>query len=60
MQLADPERILFGTDFPALSEKDVQGLIQGLASNPLLQPADLEMIERPNALQLFPRLRQPA
>ena len=60
LQLADPERILFGTDFPALSEKDVQGLIQGLATNPLLQSADLEMIERRNALQLFPRLRHPA
>jgi hypothetical protein len=43
-----------------LSEKDVQGLIQGLASNPLLKPADLKMIERRNALQLFPRLRHPA
>jgi predicted TIM-barrel fold metal-dependent hydrolase len=60
LQLADPERILFGTDFPALSEEDVKGLIQGLAGNPLLQRADLEMIERRNALQLFPRLRHPA
>ncbi len=34
-------------------------LIQALASNPLLQPGDLEMIQRHNALQLFPRLRRP-
>lgn len=60
LQLADPERILFGTDFPALSEEDVRGLIQGLTGNPLLQPGDLEMIGRRNALQLFPRLRHPA
>jgi 6-methylsalicylate decarboxylase len=59
LQLADPEYILFGSDFPALFEEDVQGLIQGLASNPLLQPDDLEMIQRRNALQLFPRLRRP-
>ncbi len=59
LQLAAPERILFGSDFPALSEEDVQGLIQALASNPLLQPDDLEMIQRRNALQLFPRLRRP-
>ena len=60
LQLADPERILFGSDFPALPEEDVQGLIQGLTGNPLLQPSDLEMIGRRNALQLFPRLRHPA
>ncbi len=59
LQLADPEHILFGSDFPALFEEDVQSLIQALASNPLLQPGDLEMIQRRNALQLFPRLRRP-
>jgi 6-methylsalicylate decarboxylase len=60
LQLADPERILFGSDFPALFEEDVQRLIQALAGNPLLQPGDLEMIQRSNALQLFPRLQRPS
>ena len=30
-----------------------------LAGNPLLKAGDLEMIQRRNALQLFPRLGQP-
>jgi 6-methylsalicylate decarboxylase len=58
LQLADPEHILFGSDFPALFEEDVQPLIQALIDNPLLQPG-LEMIQRRNALQIFPRLRRP-
>ena len=60
LQLADPERILFGSDYPALFEEDVHSLIQALAGNPLLKAGDLEMIQRRNALQLFPRLGQPA
>ena len=48
---------MFGSDFPALLEEDVQGLIQTLADNPLLKPRDLEMIQRHNALALFPRLQ---
>jgi 6-methylsalicylate decarboxylase len=58
LQLADPERILFGSDYPALFEEDVHDLIQALAGNPLLKAGDLEMIQRRNALQLFPRLGQ--
>ncbi len=58
-RLADPERILFGSDFPALFEEDIQSLTQALADNPLLQPSALKVIRRHNALQLFPRLRRP-
>lgn len=57
LQLADPDHILFGSDYPALSERDVQSLTLALVDNPLLRPGDLEMIQRNNALQLFPRLR---
>lgn len=60
LQLADPDHILFGSDYPALSEEDVQSLIQALADNPLLNPRDLDRIQRHNALQLFPRLRRPS
>jgi predicted TIM-barrel fold metal-dependent hydrolase len=56
LQLADPGRILFGSDYPALFEEDVHSLIQALAGNPLLKAGDLEMIQRRNALPLFPRL----
>jgi 6-methylsalicylate decarboxylase len=55
LQLAGPERILFGSDYPALSEEDVHSLIQALAGNPLLNGGGLEMIQRRNALRLFPR-----
>jgi hypothetical protein len=54
LQLADPERILFGSDYL----EDVHSLIQALAGNPLLKAGDLEMIRRRNARQLFPRLGQ--
>jgi 6-methylsalicylate decarboxylase len=57
LQLVGPERLLYGSDWPALDEADVQGLIQVLAANPLLNPADRARIESQNALELFPRLR---
>ena len=58
LQLADPQRLLYGSDWPALDEADVHHLIQVLDSNPLLQPADRARIERQNALELFPRLKR--
>ena len=60
LQLVGPEHILFGSDWPALDETDVESLIQALLNNPLLQPGDLARIERQNALELFPRLRPSA
>ena len=57
LQLVGPERLLYGSDWPALDEADVQGLIQVLGGNPLLHPGDRARIERHNALELFPRLR---
>jgi predicted TIM-barrel fold metal-dependent hydrolase len=57
-QLAEPDHILFGSDFPAMCEEDVETLIEALVDNPLLQPGQLEMIQRDNALRLFPRLRR--
>jgi predicted TIM-barrel fold metal-dependent hydrolase len=57
LQLVGPERLLYGSDWPALDEADVQNLIQVLGSNPLLQPGDRARIERHNAMELFPRLQ---
>jgi predicted TIM-barrel fold metal-dependent hydrolase len=57
LQLVETSQLLFGSDWPALAEADVQSLIQTLLANPLLQPGDLARIERQNALALFPRLR---
>jgi 6-methylsalicylate decarboxylase len=56
LQLVGPERLLYGSDWPALDEADVHTLIQVLDGNPLLQPEDRARIERRNALKLFPRL----
>ena len=56
LQLVGPERLLYGSDWPALDEADVHSLIQVLDGNPLLQPEDRARIERHNALKLFPRL----
>jgi 6-methylsalicylate decarboxylase len=60
LRIAAPDHLLFGGDFPALFEDDIQSLIQALADSPLLQPGHLEMIQRRNALQLFPRLLRPS
>jgi len=57
LQLVGPERLLYGSDWPALDEADVHNLIELLNSNPLLQPDDRARIERQNALKLFPRLQ---
>jgi 6-methylsalicylate decarboxylase len=57
LQLVGPERLLYGSDWPALDEADVHNLIELLGSNPLLQPDDRARIERRNALKLFPRLQ---
>jgi predicted TIM-barrel fold metal-dependent hydrolase len=57
LQLVGPERLLYGSDWPALDEADVRSLIQVLGGNPLLQPADRARIERQNAMELLPRLR---
>ncbi len=57
LQLVGPERLLYGSDWPALDEADVHDLIRVLGSNPLLQPHDRARIERQNALELFPRLQ---
>ena len=57
LHLVSPERLLYGSDWPALDEADVHSLIQVLDGNPLLHPDDRARIERHNALELFPRLR---
>ena len=57
LHLVGPQRLLYGSDWPALDEADVQSLIQVLGGNPLLQPDDRARIERQNALELFPRLQ---
>ena len=53
MRFSGPEKILFGTDFPFLP---VQATLPGLLKLGF-DAATLQRIERDNALQIFPRLR---
>jgi predicted TIM-barrel fold metal-dependent hydrolase len=55
LQVADPERILFGSDWPYCPENMAEDMIHALDSNPLLNKTQLAAIERGNALRLFPR-----
>ena len=52
-EIADPSRLLFGTDYPFWSPHETVAGLAGLG----LPPADLASIERGNALALLPSLR---
>jgi 6-methylsalicylate decarboxylase len=54
LKLVPVRQILFGTDFPFSSAADVA---KGLSEVGMLEK-DLRAIERDNALELFPRLKQ--
>ncbi len=54
MRFSGPEKIVLGTDYPFLP---VQATLPGLAKLGL-DRATMQLIERDNALTLFPRLRQ--
>jgi len=53
LQLATPDRILFGSDYPFAPESAMTGTVKGLAAMDL-DPDVLRGIERENALGLFP------
>jgi predicted TIM-barrel fold metal-dependent hydrolase len=55
--LADPAHILFGSDWPFVSEPIVAATVAGLADYPGLAPQERGAIARENAMQLFPHLR---
>ena len=55
--VADPERILFGSDWPYSLETMVQDSIDSLSAPGFLSAAQLAAINRDNALRLLPRLR---
>ncbi|MFA7679743.1 MAG: amidohydrolase family protein [Pigmentiphaga sp.] len=54
--VADPQRILFGSDWPYAPETMTADSISSLNAEGLLSNEALSSIERGNALQLFPRL----
>jgi len=51
-----PERVLFGTDWCAAPESAVRTVVGALEAH--LEGADREMVDRGNALRLFPHLAQ--
>jgi 6-methylsalicylate decarboxylase len=53
LNMVDASHVLFGTDFPYV--RAVNGVIDGIA-NASLKPKDVSLIERDNAIALFPRL----
>ncbi|MFJ6795573.1 amidohydrolase family protein [Streptomyces sp. NPDC091268] len=56
-----PDRILFGTDWPACPARMVTDIaIPALTGDPALTPAHLAAITRTNALRLMPTLSPPA
>ncbi|OFZ73483.1 MAG: hypothetical protein A2W04_03095 [Betaproteobacteria bacterium RBG_16_64_9] len=55
MQVAAPERILFGSDWPYCPEVMTEDIIQALYTQTGLDEARLQAIGRGNALRLFPR-----
>jgi len=56
LQVADPDRILFGSDWPYCPETMATDMITQLEANPLLGDKLKRAVARDNALKLFPRL----
>lgn len=57
-ELVDPSRILFGSDFPFAPEPVTAFSTQGIAESDLFDEQSRRQIERENALELLPRLRE--
>lgn len=55
-EVADPSRIVFGSDWPPAGTKAVKASIAALQEPHYLSEAQRRAIERDNALALFPRL----
>lgn len=56
LALADPERVLFGSDFPYAPQRSVAYFTEGVDAYPRFAADQLAKINRLNALKLFPRL----
>ncbi len=56
-ELVEPTQILFGSDYPYMQEHFIERSIKELAAYDGFNNDDRQLIERDNALKLFPRLR---
>ena len=57
MAVADPQRILFGSDWPYCPDDMTDDMMNALGKLDMLEAKQREAIERTNALSLFPRFR---
>ncbi|GHO49498.1 amidohydrolase family protein [Ktedonospora formicarum] len=55
--LADPSRILYGSDYPFVPEPAIQHDLKELRAYNGFNPGEARLIERENALLLFPRFK---
>jgi predicted TIM-barrel fold metal-dependent hydrolase len=56
MQVADPARVLFGSDWPYTEDETVELTVRDSAAAPMVSREQASAIDRGNALALFPRL----
>jgi predicted TIM-barrel fold metal-dependent hydrolase len=57
-QLVGPDRIVFGTDYPAMPDYAIQEYLRQIEESPAFDAAARAAIEHENAQALFPRFRQ--
>ena len=58
LQVASPDRILFGSDWPYCPPVLCTDMVEQLHDNPLIDASAVKAIERSNAVALFPRFSQ--
>ena len=54
--IADPERVLYGSDWPFTPAPAVAGMLKALRHNTVLEAGKLDGVYRENALRLLPRV----
>lgn len=57
LSLADPDHIIYGSDWPFMQLKSCLHLIEQIDTNPMLRPELHRKFMLENGLELFPRLR---
>ena len=55
-ELVGPDRVLFGSDFPFAPDVLAGIQVAGLVAHPGYDEAERQLVERDNALRIFPRL----
>ena len=56
--MADPERILYGTDIPFIGREQLGEQLVDMSAFPQWSDAQLAAVQRDNAARLFPRFNK--